>query len=388
MDNEPTNHDDLTDEDLRAFDTEPATGDSTGATTDSSPITPETSSAMPDTPAEPEASSVPPESPSPMPPKKNRHLVRNLIIAGAALIILAIVAAVVWKSIQPKPIATKSTTPALVQTDDTAKTIVGKITTVISNESGKNYQAPQITQATPFSSPPATSPSYKVSGADYYVTTARTYSVTANSPKPDGTTADQAFAKAIIDQVSAVLASNHLNKADTLTFGTEYQSNSTICLVSAPDTIPVSVSCADKVDYKSASDAIKPFAMAYEASADYNSANDRLSSVFSTPVIKDSSVSGYQNASLSISSRQGVGGAVLLFYQNGKSGWQFFVATQNILSCNQYHSADEQAAFADEKCIDGNQKETTVGASQTAAPAPAPTASPTPPAVPPKQPVR
>lgn len=364
MDTEPANQDDTDNKDLQAMDVEPATGGAPDQV-------PDIQSATADSP------DVPPQFPVSTPPKKPRHLLRNLIIGLVVLIVLAIAAVVVWKSIQPKSVANQSPATA-VQTDDTAQSIVAKITTAITDKSSKNYQESQVQQTSPFTSPLAVSPSYKVPGANYYVTIDKAYGITAtDSVNSADTTVNQTFTKAIIDQAAATLTSNHYIKTSTTAYSTEYQSDNVVCSVSTPDSLPVSVTCANQSDYKSTSDAVKPFAAAYTASPDTNSV-DQADNIYTAPIIKNSSVAGYKNAALSISSRQAINGAVLLFYQHGTANWQFFMITQNELNCNQYHTTDEQSAFADEKCINSSGNEVTVAAaSQAATPAPAPATTPT-----------
>lgn len=369
MDTEPKTPDDTTAVDPSPFTPEPATGTLINDTLNTEPV------------AEPIMPGTEPEMPAGQPPNKGSNLVRNIIFAVVALIILGTVAAVVWKTTHEKSTVTKSQeVPVREQSTDTAESIVGKITTAITDRSASNYQSPRVTQSAPLSMPQVLSPSYKVPGTDYYVIIAKAYGLSAtDSTSPDDPSVNQSFIQTLIDQSSATLIANKFDKTATLFAGTEYQSKDVVCFTSAPGNKPFTVTCADKSDYTSPSNAIEPFAAAYAASGDANG-TVQSDSVFSTPTIKNSSVTGYQNATINTSPRQGVGGAILLFYQNSKSGWQFFMGTQNELSCNAYHSADEQAAFADFKCINSNGQEVTVGAQQNAPQGPV--------VMPPKQPIR
>lgn len=368
MNTEPTDPKDTMVTDPRGFNDEPET---------SNPVIAAPNTSLTGT----EVPSVSPETLSVMPPKNSRSLVHIIIFAIIAIITLGIVASVIWTSAQSKPIAVKSQEmPVGEQHADMAESIVSKITASITDRTARNFQSPQVTQSTPTSLPQVLSPSYRVPGADYYVVIAMAYGLSAtDSMDPNDPRVNQSFIQALIDQSTATLISNKFDKTATLFTGTEYQSSDVICFVSAAGSKPFTVSCADKVDYVSSSDAISPFYATYVASTE-SKGTIQSDKIFSSPTIRNSSISGYKNAVIMISPRQGASGATLLFYQNYTSGWQFFMETQSEPSCNQYQSADIQAAFADYNCMNSDGQEVTV-ASLLAA-------SQGSPAVPPKQPVR
>lgn len=337
--------------DIEKLNAEPATG--FGAAT---PVQPTP------TPTQPAQNTLP------QAPKKS-HKRRNIIIAIIILVLLAAGAVTaIWIFSRPKKSPAKEMAPQVVKPLDDAQGMIQKINTALTNETTTSYQPSQIQFTTPTSTPPAASPSYQIANADYYVTTSQSYGLTITEPTNTNSGAtnttdannpvDTTFTQGIIDQVDATFTSSQYHETTTLASSTEYQSDSVICTVSLADTMPVSVACANKDDYTKVSSDLQPFVTAYRAS----NPSDNSESVYSEPNIKSSSVSGYQNATVSISSRQSVGGAALLFYRKGTNDWQFFKATQDEIGCSEYSTADLKAAFAGTSCASSNGTESTVGA--------------------------
>lgn len=350
--------------DIEKLNAEPATGPGaptapvsqieTAAPT-SSPVAQDTPSAVPQTP---QPQFDPPIVTPPNVPKKS-HKKRNIIIAVVVLLLLAAgtVAAVMLFSTPKKDTAKKSTTETTKPLDD-AQGIVTKINTAITDTSKDTYQNPQVSFISPTSVQPAVSPSYQVKGADYYVVTNQAYGLNIQKTVDTNseTGVDTVFTQGVIDQVTAALVDNKYNKTTELSSGSEYQSDAVICTVSGAESIPIYVTCANKNTYAKVSSDVKPLVTAYRASHSDSSSED----IFSAPTIKNSSVDGYQTASVGVASRQGIGSAAALFYRKGTDEWKFFNFTQAELSCSEYNTTDLKAAFADQSCISDNKTDTTV----------------------------
>lgn len=305
---------------------------------------------------------IPPNQP--MTPPKKSHKKRNIIIAAVAVVIVIAAAVITFLLLNQQKPAEHTTTKQPTKTADSAQSIIASINTTLTNKSSKDYQASQIAKTDPMSKSPLTGPSYKVSGANYYVDTTDTYSLTITE---QGTTSSSgsvntAFNTAIISQITSVLRGHSYTQGSTLLAGTEYQSKLVICLVSPANSSPVTVVCSNKSSYQKISNNVKPFYEAYVASP---AVGDTSNDVFSSPDIKQSSTDGYQTATVLLSPRQGVSGAVLMFYQTPAGAWQFFTATQNELDCGSYATSDQIAAYAGDKCIDSNGNDSFVGASPT-----------------------
>lgn len=311
-------------------------------------------------PQSPQPQNTPPPATPPLNMPKKSHKKRNIIIAVVVLLLLAAgtVAAIMLFSTPKKDTTKKAATETTKPLDD-AQGMITKLNTALTDNSNTGYQNPQISFTSPTSTPPATSPSYQVKDTDYYVTTTQAYGLniqkTVNTTSETGV--DTVFTQGIVDEVIATFTSSQYKKVTELPSGTEYQSSAVICTISGTESIPIYVTCANKNAYTKVSSDVKPLVAAYRAS---NSSEDTSGSVFSTPTIKSSSVDGYQTASLSISSRQSIGGAAVLFYRKGTTDWKFFKTTQNELNCSDYNTDELKAAFADESCMSDTNTDTTV----------------------------
>ena len=357
MENLPTEQNDI--ERLNA---EPATGPGApvapveNALPAASPVAQDTPPPVPQTP---QPQFDPPVATPPLNAPKKSHKKRNIIIAVVVLLLLAAgtVAAIMIFSTPKKDTSKKSTAQTTKPLDD-AQGMITKINTALTDSSKDTYQNPQISFTSPTSTPPAASPSYQVKDTDYYVTTTQAYGLniqkTVNTTSETGV--DTVFTQGIFDEVAATLVGNQYNKTTELSSGTEYQSDAVICTVSGTESIPMYVTCANKNAYTKVSGDVKPLVAAYRASNPDSTSED----IFSTPTIKNSSVDGYQTASVSVSSRQSVGGAAAIFYEKGTSGWKFFKLSQSELSCSDYNTDDLKAAFADASCMSDTNTDTTL----------------------------
>lgn len=327
---------------------------------DAEPSTGSTPAAEPATPPE---VTPPPEQAPPQVPKKSRSK-RNVIIGCVAAVTVIAGALIAWLLLQPqetKVIATPE--KAITKPADSAKIIISKINTAVSDNLIKQYPALAADKNDPEKTGSEISPSFKVKGAEYYVTINKTHSLTYTVPeakdtanKPD----NQELVKAIIKQAGLTFDANDYKQTDESLFGTEYQSDTVVCTVSPPEDMPVNVNCADKADFTATSLAVKPLVEAYLASKEFKGTG-YTDDIYSSLSIKDSSVTGYQNATMSVSSRQSIGGAALLFYRQTNTDWKFFTGTQNILLCSAYTTADERSAFYDSTCATSDDSPTTVG---------------------------
>jgi len=345
--------------DIERLSVEPATGSGAPiAPVETVTPTPVAQGLPPQSPQQPQ--STPPPATPPLNMPKKSHKKRNIIIAVVVLLLLAAgtVAAIMLFS-TPKKDTTKKSTAETTKPLDDAQGMITKINAALTDSSNTGYQNPQISFTSPTSTPPAVSPSYQVKDTDYYVTTTQAYGLniqkTVNTTSETGV--DTVFTQGIVDEVTATFTSSQYKKTTEISSGTEYQSSAVICTVSGTESIPIYVTCANKNAYTKVSSDVKPLVAAYRAS---NSSEDTSGSVFSTPTIKSSSVDGYQTASLSISSRQSIGGAAVLFYRKGTTDWKFFKTTQNELNCSDYNTDELKAAFADESCMSDTNTDTTV----------------------------
>lgn len=345
--------------DIERLSVEPATGSGAPiAPVETVTPTPVAQGLPPQSPQQPQSTPSPATPPLNMP--KKSHKKRNIIIAVVVLLLLAAgtVAAIMLFS-TPKKDTTKKSTAETTKPLDDAQGMITKINAALTDSSNTGYQNPQISFTSPTSTPPAVSPSYQVEDTDYYVTTTQAYGLniqkTVNTTSETGV--DTVFTQGIVDEVTATFTSSQYKKTTEISSGTEYQSSAVICTVSGTESIPIYVTCANKNAYTKVSSDVKPLVAAYRAS---NSSEDTSGSVFSTPTIKSSSVDGYQTASLSISSRQSIGGAAVLFYRKGTTDWKFFKTTQNELNCSDYNTDELKAAFADESCMSDTNTDTTV----------------------------
>lgn len=287
-----------------------------------------------------------------MTPKRS-HKKRNLIISLVVTLLLipAVIWAVYWFATPQKA----TTQPPKVVVADSAESIINKVNAKLTDTSHSDYRKAAINQTTPLSDTPAIGPSYKVSGADYYVATTDTYSLSITK---QGTTiespVDEDFNQTIADQIVQVLRDSKYKMTDTTNI-VNYESATVVCTILAEGS-PITVTCANKSTYNKISSDLKPFVQAHIAAT---SSDDELRTTYSNLKVTNSLTPKYQHASVSIT--QGMTGAVLLFYRHDEGTWKFFTGTQNILSCDEYNTIDLIAAYKGEKCIDG-ATETTVGA--------------------------
>lgn len=296
-----------------------------------------------------------PEVPA-MTPKKS-HKKRNIIIAIIALVVLipAAAFAIYWFA-TPEKAPTKAPHTTVV---DSAESIINKINVKLTNTSEKDHHKATISQSTPQSDNPLTSPSYKVNDTDYYVATTETYGLAITLPGTDDSFVDEDASQAIATQVISVLTDTDYKKTDTNVATTNYESTSVVCSISSEGS-PMYVTCANKSAYTKISRDLEPFVTTYTSAK----ANDpAMHATYSNLTITDSPVKDYQRASVNVS--EGIGGATLLFYRHNEDKWLFFTATQNILSCSDYNTVDIVSAFSGEKCMDGDT-ESTVGATTPA----------------------
>lgn len=310
-------------------------------------------------PQSPQPQNTPPPATPPLNMPKKSHKKRNIIIAVVVLLLLAAgtVAAIMLFSTPKKDTTKKAATETTKPLDD-AQGMITKLNAALTDNSNTGYQNPQISFTSPTSTPPAVSPSYQVKDTNYYVTTTQAYGLniqkTVNTTSETGV--DMVFTQGIVDEVTATFTSSQYKKTTELSSGTEYQSDTVICTVSGADSIPIYVTCANKNAYTKASSDLKPLVTAYRAS---NPDSDS-ETVYSLSVMRSSSVDGYQNAVVSIGSRQKNGGGGAFFYRKGSGDWKFFKQSQSAFSCSEFDSDDLKAAFADETCISDTNTDTTV----------------------------
>ncbi|MEO8911704.1 MAG: hypothetical protein ABI303_01870 [Candidatus Saccharimonas sp.] len=299
------------------------------------------------------------------------HRNRNLLIAAIALVLLIAIGMALWMLLKPATKESAVSKPDTSKTDAsqvavtkvpkaTAESVTTTVHSSLDKDMKSTYPTLAITASDKDSTPPANGPSYKVTGANYYVASSDAYTLNIDKSSKPSANIDTEFTKAIIAKIEPILLTNGYAKTDSLNSFTEYQSDNTICTVTTFSAEPITLSCSDKATYKVASDTILPFADAYIIGN--GTANDATNQVFSMPDVKNSATAGYKTASINLSSRDGFGGAAYLFYQKGSDKWQFFTGTQSILPCTDYKTLDQRAAFSSDQCGGNGDVITTVQA--------------------------
>jgi hypothetical protein len=205
------------------------------------------------------------------------------------------------------------------------------------------------------------SPIYKVEGANFYVsykggvTLQVTTFVEDKLDSPVPTTADTQLRLEIADIYNGlgfVKSETIGSKEDG--FSTDiYVSQGLICSIESPNSGigTNTASCGLLEEYKKEVERIKPFAEIIP--------NVDESKLLTNLAISDSSVSGYQSASLSINSITG-GGHVELLYRKIPDSWVYFTGTQAVLPCSMYDTLDLRSAFQGNPCEDDNYQMKTV----------------------------
>lgn len=123
-----------------------------------------------------------------------------------------------------------------------------------------------------------------------------------------------------------------------------YTGKGLICTIQTPTsgTSANNAQCGLIDAYKEMAEKIKPL-------ADVIPNMNASSTVFSNLKITNSSVNGYQNASVGVGNING-GGGVALLYKKDSSSWMYFTTTQEMLPCSGYNTIDIRNAFKGESC--------------------------------------
>lgn len=201
------------------------------------------------------------------------------------------------------------------------------------------------------------SPTFKPAGAKYYVTTKSASGLYIS--QTDQTSTGGYLDPAIARTINTYLLNSKLTKDADPNCGVGglacYRSPSVICRSSDngtnENTFFLELTCANASDFTSAYDATEPFADALSSGGRTIDGN----SVLGVPDIKDSPVTGYQNAYVTISQT-----AVGLFYKTPNGEWQYLMTTQNGLFCSYIDTDDLRAAFKGTACYDSSGNEITV----------------------------
>jgi competence protein ComGC len=110
--------------------------------------------------------------------------------------------------------------------------------------------------------------------------------------------------------------------------------------------------CGQINTYKDVAEKLKPMASAISGMS--------ASTVLGEPQIKDSPISGYQKAEVSMSSVDGIGGSQALLYRKSSGSWAYFMSVQSVQMCTDYNTQDLKSAFNGDACIDSNNQQVTV----------------------------
>lgn len=132
-----------------------------------------------------------------------------------------------------------------------------------------------------------------------------------------------------------------------------YTGKGLICTIQTPTsgTSANNAQCGRIDAYKEMAEKIKPLSDVIP--------NVNASTILSNLKITNSSVSGYQNASVGIGNING-GGAVALLYKKDSSSWMYFTTVQEMLPCSAYNTIDIKNAFKGESCYEANGQTATV----------------------------
>lgn len=294
----------------------------------------------------PEPQAIFTEPPQPQPPKKSK---KGLIITLVIILLLAAAGAVAYfLYFQPKNTTVSAptdnqtqeeTTPA--DTTDYAKVLIDKVLTA---EKALVSTYPTIkTENTD-----ARAPAFKYGSNEYYITGDFGYSIlvtdTASATDPAKFTAST-----VASANTTLTADTSLSKNETESSAV-YQNNLVICSVSTQG-YPLTVSCANKRDYTSRAEEIKPFADAlFVAQGNTNKSNTVLGDL---KLFKKAD--GYASAQVSVGGFEGTGGYAGLFY--GKdNNWVFWKGTQSLLPCQDYDNFALQTSFLGDTCYDESTK--------------------------------
>lgn len=303
-----------------------------------------------DTPlSEPNAEPILSEAPNIPEPKKSR---KGLVVGIVITVIVALLAAgfaYYWFYIKEDAASIVSTENAVSKTEDPADTtdyakdLIEKIRV---NEASLKTTYPKSKVEDGGSS----APPYKYGSSTYYVSGDFGHSLLITDSS-DGTY-DQVFNGAAEQIATSVLDAENLTKKQTnFSFRYSNDNGKVICSVSHLS-YPVYISCANTQDYKAPSEAVAPFAKAYLASPE-TSGNSEI--VFGEPKITTKN-DGYKNATVGITSVEGVGGFAGLFYHN-KAAWNYWQGTQSVIPCKDYNTYPLQKAFEGDEChLEGQDK--------------------------------
>ncbi len=285
----------------------------------------------------PEPTPISNYTPPPAPKKSKKPLIAVLIIVGVILL-AGIGFAIYVLFLQPKPSDTVVTQPApVVDQTDYAGDLMTKIK---ASETALATTYPSLT----IQDNETQAPAYKYSADRYYITGAFGYSISISGPA--NTMPGDAFMTATETAATDTLTAVSDVKVEVNDFTKTYKNKNVVCAV-ITDGYPVRISCANVRDYQELAGAIEPFAKAYLAEAD--------NTYISTTVLREPTITkkaaGYSNASMAISSLNGMGGFAGQFYGKGNV-WTYWRGTQSLMPCSDYNSYALQASFEGDTCED------------------------------------
>jgi hypothetical protein len=281
------------------------------------------------------------------------------------IVVLGIIATLGWvfffkpdtKDVNEEP--AKQTTSSGLQPEDVTKKIketLAKEFTILDIEKNNQPTEKEISVGLA-----KHSPAYKVPGYDYYVTYDGGSELTLL--RPETKDMPSVYDKEVREKIASLYHEMGLESTESITYtDTEvttniYEGNGLICTIDAPSSQvgSTTATCGAIAAYDAAAKKVQPLSQTIE----YTDGT----TVFAEPTIKDSSVSGYKQASMSVSGIKSPGGSVALFWKKGRNNWQLFTYTQNSLPCENYTTEDVRNAFKGETCYDNtSDSESKVGA--------------------------
>lgn len=133
-----------------------------------------------------------------------------------------------------------------------------------------------------------------------------------------------------------------------------YTGSDIICSIESPtaQTTSNTASCGKISMYREAAKDIKPLADTIP--------DVRASTVFATPTVTKSPVSGYEKVHVRMGDMYYGGGSVALLYRKTTGPWVYFKNAQQSIDCSEYNTDDLKNAFKDDPCYSPTDPEAVV----------------------------
>ncbi|HMQ95953.1 MAG TPA: hypothetical protein PKD19_01915 [Candidatus Saccharibacteria bacterium] len=321
----------------------------------------------PEQPIAPQNSTVMPEMPNEPPKKKGNKTVLVILVAVVGVIALGAGSFFATQALfAPK---TEQETPKTAQKEEeqpvaelTAAGVIDKVKKewegIVAEKKQKDSSFDSaVTEGSSAPGETVWTPSYKAEGKDFYVRGDGARVVFSLGYGNDDVQFPRDIDKEVRQKVQALYASLGLVKKETLGIAESgnqvdiYTGNGVVCDISgvASQTHATDASCGDAKKLEALVDKLAPMVKA-QAAKEGSSSKGVL---MSDGTIENSTVEGYQKATLGMSMAGApAGGYAALFYKAKDGEWQYFTGTQNYLACSRYNTQDIRNAFKGDLCYD------------------------------------